>query len=152
MARQQRFLEIIARNLANAETTRTAGGGPYRRQIAVTGQGGGEAAAPAAGAPASGAPPDSRTVDDESAATAATPPAAAAPPADGSMRVLEDPRPGRLVYDPGHPDANADGFVEYPNVDVSTELVDLMITRRIHEANASVFQAAKSMLKRALEI
>jgi flagellar basal-body rod protein FlgC len=57
-----------------------------------------------------------------------------------------------MVYDPGHPDANADGFVEYPNVDINTELVDLMIARRVHEANASVFQAAKGMLKRALEI
>jgi flagellar basal-body rod protein FlgC len=57
-----------------------------------------------------------------------------------------------MEYDPGHPDANADGFVEYPNVDVNTELVDLMLARRIHEANATVFQAAKSMLRRALDI
>lgn len=68
------------------------------------------------------------------------------------MRVETDPAPGRLVYDPGHPDANAEGFVEYPNVDVTTELVNLMVARRIHEANATVFQAAKSMLKKALEI
>jgi len=69
-----------------------------------------------------------------------------------SMQVTEDADKGRLVYDPGHPDANAEGFVEYPNVDVTHELVDLMIVRRVHEANATVFQAAKSMLKRALEI
>jgi flagellar basal-body rod protein FlgC len=69
-----------------------------------------------------------------------------------AMRVENDPEPGRLVYDPGHPDANAEGFVEYPNVDVTTELVNLMVARRIHEANATVFQAAKSMLKKALEI
>jgi flagellar basal-body rod protein FlgC len=56
------------------------------------------------------------------------------------------------VYDPGHPDANADGYVEYPNVDVTNELVDLMIARRVHEANATVFQAAKAMLKSALDI
>ena len=75
-------------------------------------------------------------------------------PATGAVtaRVVEDEQQGRLVYDPGHPNANAEGFVEYPNVDVNTELVDLMIARRIHQANASVFQAAKSMLKRALEI
>jgi flagellar basal-body rod protein FlgC len=69
-----------------------------------------------------------------------------------AVRVVEDDQPGRLVYDPGHPNANEAGFVEYPNIDINTELVDLMIARRIHQANASVFQAAKSMLKRALEI
>jgi flagellar basal-body rod protein FlgC len=108
MSVQQRFLEVISKNLANAETTRTPDGGPYRREVAS--------------ASASG------------------------------VQVSSDPRPGRLEYDPGHPDANAEGFVEYPNVDVNTELVDLMIARRVHEANVSVFQAAKSMLKRALEI
>jgi flagellar basal-body rod protein FlgC len=69
-----------------------------------------------------------------------------------TTRIVEDGQQGRLIYDPGHPNANEEGFVEYPNVDVNTELVDLMIARRIHQANASVFQAAKSMLKRALEI
>ncbi len=69
-----------------------------------------------------------------------------------ATKVVDDPRPGREQYDPGHPDADANGFVKYPNVDVTTELVDLMIARRVHEANASVFQAAKSMLRRALEI
>ncbi len=114
MAVQERFLDAIAANIANAQTTRTPDGGPYHRQIAVTER------------------------DPRSGAVA--------------TRVATDPQPGRLVYDPGHPDANADGFVEYPNVDVSNELVDLMIARRVHEANATVFQAAKSMLKRALEI
>jgi flagellar basal-body rod protein FlgC len=112
MSLQQRFLEIIARNIANANTTRTAEGGPYRRQIGVA-RGG-------AGGP--------------------------------GAEVSEDPQPGRMVYDPGHPDANEAGFVEYPNVDTETEIVDLMVARRAFEANASVFEAAKNMLKRALEI
>ena len=64
--------------------------------------------------------------------------------------VVQDMRPGRMVYDPGHPDANADGFVEYPNVDVNTELVDLMVARRVHEANATVFHAAKEKLAQHL--
>jgi flagellar basal-body rod protein FlgC len=67
-------------------------------------------------------------------------------------RIVEDAQPGRKVYDPGHPDADAQGFVTYPNVDMNAEMVDLMIARRLHEANATVFQAAKSMLKRALDI
>ena len=114
MATQQKFMEVIAANIANASTTRTPEGGPYRRQIAVAG------ADPASGAP--------------------------------SMKQVADPKTGRMLYDPGHPDANADGFVQYPNIDVTTELVDLMLVRRVHEANVSVFQAAKSMLKKALEI
>ena len=113
MSAQQRFLEVISNNLANAEVTKTAEGGAYKRQIAEL-----------------------------------------SPDADGrpTLSVVRDPRPGRMQYDPGHPDANADGFVEYPNVDVNSELVDLMITRRVHEANVSVFQAAKGMLRKALEI
>ncbi len=66
--------------------------------------------------------------------------------------VTTDARTGRMVYDPGHPDADAAGYVQYPNVDIATETVDLMIARRMHEANATVFQVAKSMLRRALEI
>ena len=114
MSVQQRFLEAISKNIANAETTRTPDGGAYRRQIAVSER----------------------------------------DPMTGEMttRIVEDASPGRMQYDPGHPDANADGYVEYPNVDINIELVDLMIARRLHEANASVFQAAKSMLRRALDI
>jgi flagellar basal-body rod protein FlgC len=100
---------VISTNIANAETTRTPDGGPYRREVATT----------------------------EGAAAVTT---------------TEDSRPGRKVYDPGHPDADADGFVTYPNVDLNTEMVDMMIARRVHEANATVFQAAKAMLRRALEI
>ena len=114
MATQQKFMEVIAANIANAETTRTPEGGPYQRQVAVAG-----------GQPGSDA---------------------------SGVEVNTDPQPGRRIYDPGHPDADADGFVLYPNVDINTELVDLMVVRRMHEANVSVFQAAKSMLRRALDI
>jgi flagellar basal-body rod protein FlgC len=114
MSTHQKFLEIIARNIANAEATRTTEGGAYRRQIAL----------------AKTDPITGETITE----------------------ILTDPTKGRLVYDPGHPDANEEGFVEYPNVDIQSELVDLMIVRRIYEANATVFQAAKSMLRRALEI
>lgn len=114
MSTQQKFLEVISQNIANAETTRTPDGTPYKRQVALA---------------------------QTDASTGSVAP-----------RVVEDTRPGRMVYDPGHPDANKDGFVEYPNVDVSTELVDLMVARRVHEANATVFHAAKDMLRRALDI
>jgi len=109
MSTQQRFLEVIAKNISNASTTRTPDGGPYKREVAVA-------------------------------------------DGSGSIKIVEDQTPGQEVYDPGHPDANADGYVRYPNVDMNNELVDLMIARRVFEANASVFQAAKSMLRRALDI
>jgi flagellar basal-body rod protein FlgC len=114
MALQAKFVEIISKNIANAQTTRTSDGTPYQREVGV-------------------AATDAET-------------------GEVTAQVVTDDSPGRQVYDPGNPDAGADGFVQYPNVDVSTELVDLMVARRLHEANAIVFQAAKSMLKRALEI
>jgi flagellar basal-body rod protein FlgC len=113
MARQQEFIEVISNNIANAETTRTAGGGPYQRQVAL------------AGIDSHGAP---------------------------ITTVQHDTTPGRVVYDPGHPDADAAGYVHYPNVDLATETVDLMVARRMHEANATAFDAAKAMLRRALDI
>lgn len=114
MARQQKFIEVITQNIANADVTRTADGGPYRRQVAI-----------ARIDPVTGQP----TTD-----------------------VISDPSQGRLVYNPGHPDANEDGYVEYPNVDLAYETVDLMLARRMHDANVSVFQAAKAMLRRALDL
>ncbi len=114
MARQQRFIDVITRNIANADVTRTAEGGPYQRQMAIA------------------------TID----------PVTGAP----TTQVITDTSPGRLVYNPSHPDANADGYVEYPNVDLAYETVDLMLARRMHDANVSVFQAAKAMLRRALDL
>ncbi|NNF06285.1 MAG: flagellar basal body rod protein FlgC [Candidatus Eisenbacteria bacterium] len=113
MSVQQGFLETIASNIANAETTRMPDGGPYKRQVATSQIG-----------------------------------------ANGELNttVTEDAAPGRMVYEPSHPDADENGFVEYPNVEVQSELVDLMVVRRLYEANATVFQAAKMMLKSALEI
>lgn len=66
--------------------------------------------------------------------------------------VAEDQGEGRLVYEPGHPDANASGFVTYPDIDTTQEMVQLYDAKRIYEANASVFQVAKSMLRAALDI
>lgn len=67
-------------------------------------------------------------------------------------RIVEDTEPGHLVFEPGHPDADADGNVRYPNVDIITEITDLMIAKRMFEANATAFQTAKAMIRRALDI
>jgi flagellar basal-body rod protein FlgC len=111
----QRFrMDTIATNIANAETTHTVEGGPYRR----------------------------RTVEMQAAGGAGV----------QVTGVSEDATAGPLVYDPAHPDANADGYVRYPNVSVTDEMVGLMDARRMYEANATVFQATKSMLKAAIDI
>ena len=69
-----------------------------------------------------------------------------------AVEITEDASEGPKVYDPGHPDADANGYVQYPNVRVTDEMVDMMEARRIYEANATVFQAAKQLLRRALDI
>jgi flagellar basal-body rod protein FlgC len=133
----QRFrLEAIAGNIANAETTRTEDGTPYRRRVVRL-----EAAMVEPTLP--GAFPTIRmpTLN----------------PADAAhgvrvSAVEEDASEGPLVYDPGHPDADAAGYVRYPNVSITDEMVDLLNARRVYEANATVFQSAKAMLRRALEI
>jgi flagellar basal-body rod protein FlgC len=66
--------------------------------------------------------------------------------------VADDRTEGPLVYEPGHPDADANGYVRYPNVRATDEMIDLLDARRMYEANATVFQSAKAMLKKALEI
>jgi flagellar basal-body rod protein FlgC len=66
--------------------------------------------------------------------------------------IVEDASEGPLVYEPGHPDADASGYVRYPNVRITDEIVDLMDARRVFEANATVFQSAKQMLRRSIDI
>lgn len=66
--------------------------------------------------------------------------------------IIEDKTPYRLVYDPEHPDANTDGFVQLPNVDPLKEMIDLISSTRSYEANVTVLNASKSMYMKALEI
>jgi flagellar basal-body rod protein FlgC len=142
LSAQRLRMEVIATNIANAETTHVAGGGPYRRRVvrleesAVT------------SAPPAFPPLPSELLEGK---------APAADPTAGlngvqTVAIEEDASEGPLVYDPGHPDANAQGWVRQPNVRVTDEMVDLMEARRVYEANATVFQAAKQLLRRALDI
>lgn len=137
-------LDIISNNLANANTTRTAEGGPYRRQRAVFAARSDsffEELQRAAGAGFRGA---GRT---------------GGPGRDGAplggvevTGIVADPGPFRIVYDPGHPDADADGYVAMPNINPVTEMVDLITASRSYEANVTAVNAAKQMFSRALEI
>lgn len=123
-------LDLIASNLANAESTRTASGGPYRRRVAVFAPG-----------------TTSMGFREMFASTLSS-------PVQGVkvVAIQEDKSPTRKVYNPGHPDAGPDGYVEYPNVDVVTEMVDLVAATRAYEANVTAIEAARSMIQRALEM
>jgi len=145
--------EVVAANMANAETTHTANGGPYHRQMVVFAAGRGDpdfldsmnaAANGAAGPvmlPASNLPP--------------------MPPLPGSnevapsvevAQVVQDPSPPLKRYDPGHPDAGPDGYVAYPDINPLTEMVDLMGATRAYGLNGSAVQAEKAMIASALDI
>jgi flagellar basal-body rod protein FlgC len=127
-------MDVTAENLANAQTTRGADGQPYRRKEVVLGQaasgGFGSQLAAAMGGSQSGTAPGGVEV----------------------QSITEDQNPGKLVYDPGHPDANADGYVQMPNVDTVTEMVDLITSSRSYEANVTAMQSAKQMFSKTLDI
>ncbi|HEX9108884.1 MAG TPA: flagellar basal body rod protein FlgC [Longimicrobiales bacterium] len=148
LSAQRRRMDAIAENIANAEATRAGGapGTPYQRQAVVL--------SPAAVTPT--ATPVVVAGELPGGVPAGELPL---PGADAGAEagvevsgVVQDGGPGQLVYDPGHPDADANGYVRYPDVRVTDELVDLMDARRAYEANASVFQAMKGMLHKATEI
>ncbi len=124
-------MDVTAENLANAQTTRTAEGGPYRRKEVVLqqAQAGGGFAGTLASAMGSRSP--------------------------GGVEVSEiaqDAAPPRRVYDPGHPDADAQGYVAMPNVDTVAEMVDLIAASRAYEANVTAMNAAKQMYTKTLDL
>jgi len=141
--------EVVAANMANAETTRTESGGAYHRQHVVfaanQAQGGFlNSLASAAGG----------FIEDARAPLPALNPPGAASISTGVRiaQVVEDPSPPLKRYDPGHPDAGADGYVSYPDINPLTEMVDLMGATRAYGLNGSAVQAEKSMIASALEI
>lgn len=121
-------MDVTAENLANAQTTRGDGGGPYRRKVVVL---------------------EERGFDRALAAASST---AAAPAGVQVAGIVEDAAPDRMVYDPGHPDADAQGYVRMPNVNPVTEMVDLISSSRAYEADVSAMQAAKAMFTRTLDL
>ena len=123
---QRKRMDIIASNLANIETTRTAEGGPYRRKMVVIG---------------------SKTMT-------------------GSFKnildrqvegvqieqIVEDNSPFKKVYNPSHPDADKDGYLLKPNIELIVETTNMMMARRAFEANIAAIKAARQMVLKALEI
>ena len=125
-------MDVISNNIANAKTTRSVEGGPYHRRYVVF-------------------QPRERDKDDfafllrqkidNQAGNGVR-----------ATKIAEDRSQGPLVYDPGHPDANADGYVERPNVNIVQEMVDMITASRAYEANVTAINAAKGMAQSALNI
>ncbi|MGH2901617.1 MAG: flagellar basal body rod protein FlgC [Solirubrobacteraceae bacterium] len=121
-------MDVTAENLANAQTTRGADGQAYRRKVVVLQE---------------DAPSFGSTLDGALGRNGAGVKVA---------EIAQDATPNRLVYDPGHPDADARGYVSMPNVQPVTEMVDLITASRGYEANVTVMQTAKQMFTKTLEI
>jgi len=150
MRGQRAKMDVVSRNLANAETTKTAEGTPYRRQRVVFEEvlgdklrhsvgGSGSAIALARTNPGHLAP--SRMTDQGQSGGI-----------ESSVRVAPDSSDFRVVYDPGHPDADEGGYVLMPNVNPISEMVDMITASRAYEANVSAVQTAKNMFSAALKI
>ncbi|MGZ0085241.1 flagellar basal body rod protein FlgC [Caldibacillus thermoamylovorans] len=132
---QRLRMDVISSNIANVDTTRArlvnGEWEPYRRKVVIF---------------------EPRGAQFSSYLQAAI---GQAEPVEGGVEVreiAEDPAPFKLVYDPDHPDANADGYVRLPNVDPLKEMVDLIGATRSYEANVTALNASKGMLMKALEI
>lgn len=134
-------MDVTAENLANAQSTEGANGQPYRRKSVVLQSVGAESGFAQALAAAQ---------SDNPAATGTS--SGQAPGGVQVAAIVEDPRPGKQVYDPGHPDANAQGYVTMPNVDSVTEMVDLISESRSYEANTTAMETAKQMFGKTLEL
>ena len=134
MTAERLRMDVVANNLANVNTTRTPGGGPFRRQQV--------AMAPATAT--FGETLVGLSGEDDGTETAR-----------GGVQVsgiLPDMRPFKRVYQPGHPDADKQGYVNLPNVDTVTEMADMMSATRAYEANVAAVGAVKGMAMKALEI
>ncbi len=126
---QRLRMDVIANNLANSSTTRTENGGPYRRQIVIF-----EAR--------TNSQDFKRLLEQEIAGF-------------NGVRVKEiatDNSPLRQVYEPSHPDANPEGYVSYPNVNVVAEMTDMISASRSYEANITALNSIKRMSTKAIEI
>jgi flagellar basal-body rod protein FlgC len=124
-------MDVISRNIANVNTTRTADGTPYRRQVVVFQE-------------AEKQMSFSQYLSDASKKLLGA--------GVKAIAVIEDKTPFKMVYEPGHPDADNEGYVKMPNVDVMTEMVNMISASRAYEANVTAINSSKSMAMKALEI
>ena len=136
MSAQRHRSQLLVENLANAETTRTAEGGPYRRRDAVF---------------------QSQAVSSPFSAEFQTAVGQAGEPEEGAVgvdvvEVIEDQREPDRRYLPGHPDADPFGYVAFPRVNPAEDMVDLMGASRNYGANVSAMMAIKDMISRSIDL
>lgn len=130
LSAERTHINIISMNLANVKTTRTPEGGPYRRKSVVF---------------------QSQPLDSEFTKAMRT-------ELEREVKgvkvigVVTDQRPFKRVYDPGHPDADAQGYVSLPDINVVEEMTNMMTALRTYEANASTITSVKAMFNKALEL
>ncbi|ADZ84168.1 flagellar basal body rod protein FlgC [Cellulosilyticum lentocellum] len=127
---QRLRLDIISQNMANVNTTRTAEGGPYKRKTVIFEQ----------------------MQNENSFSSILNKKKQSGVNGVRVARIVEDESQGALVYNPTHPDANAQGYVEMPNVNTVDEMVNMISASRSYEANVTSFNTMKSMFAKALEI
>jgi flagellar basal-body rod protein FlgC len=145
---QRMRMNTIAENIANAETTKTDKGGPYRRKQVVVSATQAQTFGTelrSAGMALARTDPNHVTGGDFPVGVDAVVPAV-----DAATKT--DTSPDKMVYDPSHPDANAEGYVAMPNVNVVTEMVDMISASRAYEANVVAIGATKTMARDSLEI
>lgn len=147
--------EVVAANMANAETTRTAEGGPYlRRHVVFTADTGDSSFSSQLASQISG-PSGPMTSGPMTSGPMAAGSFGDSEPEMGGVRVsavVADKDAVLRRYDPGHPDADKDGYVSYPDINPVTEMVDLMGATRSYGLNASAVEAEKSMISTSLDI
>ena len=151
--------EVVASNMANAETTRTPDGGPYQRHhVVFEAEGGGGSFQESLVNEMNGAPNGSfgsgfnRTLVGGFGLSNGLTAANGAPGGVGVAGVISDTSAPLMRYDPQHPDAGADGFVAYPDINPLTEMVDLMGATRSYGMNASAITAEKGMIAASLDL
>lgn len=147
---QRTKMDVVARNLANAETTKTADGTPYRRQRAIFEQVLGEKVRQRTqlGGSESRLSRTHPAHMNETIVSETTPGGGV----ESDVQIAPDASDFRVVYDPGHPDADEGGYVLMPNVNPISEMVDMITASRAYEANVSAVQTAKDMFNDALKI
>lgn len=123
-------IDIIAKNMANANTTRATGGLPYRRQVPIFKEYGASSFEKMLNAKMKKSILKGVKI----------------------TKIVEDPSPYKTVFDPGHPDADEKGYVRMPNVDVVKEMVDMISAQRAYDSNITAINTVKAMMNRALDI
>ncbi len=152
MSIQKKRMDIVAENIANTNTTKTEDGAPYKRKyLIIESEGGFEGKFNAANKSVSMKMNTSRAGHIASAGNAESG-KGPAPEVNFEMEVNKDLRKGELVFMPDHPDANEEGYVEMPNVDVITEMIDMISATRNYDANVTAFNATKQIYRDSLEI